>query len=286
MNILPLVTIGIPVYNCERFIELAVKSVLNQTYVNFELIITDDGSTDKTLEILKRFDDPRIILIADGENHGIAFRLNQQINMAKGKYFVRMDGDDVMFPDRVAKQIEFLEEHQGTDAIGSKAIIIDRENNVIGIRGQVRNILGINDLFISTRFMHPTVAGTTDWFRQWKYREKFSGCEDMDLWIRSFNRSCFCDLDEPLMFYRDPLHFKLKTYAYRQIRILKCAWALRKYMEGYGILFYCIIKCLSSFLIALVVHITKKDSVMIARRNQSLENRKYYQTLIDSIVSI
>ena len=79
----PLVTIGIPVYNCKDYIALAVKSVLNQTYTNFELIITDDGSTDGTLDILKQFEDPRIILIVDGENHGISYRLNQQIDLAK-----------------------------------------------------------------------------------------------------------------------------------------------------------------------------------------------------------
>ena len=79
----PLVTIGIPCYNVGKFISLSIKSVLMQTYTNFELIITDDGSTDNTVEEIRKFKDPRIKIIVDGENHGISYRLNQQIDMAK-----------------------------------------------------------------------------------------------------------------------------------------------------------------------------------------------------------
>lgn len=82
----PLVTIGIPCYNVEQFIGFAVKSVLAQTYTNFELIITDDGSTDHTVDEIRKIQDSRIKFIVDGENHGISFRLNQQIDMAKGDF--------------------------------------------------------------------------------------------------------------------------------------------------------------------------------------------------------
>ena len=81
-----LVTIGIPCYNVGRFIALSIKSVLAQTYTNFELIITDDGSTDNTVDEIRKFNDSRIKLIVDGENHGISYRLNQQIDMAKGDF--------------------------------------------------------------------------------------------------------------------------------------------------------------------------------------------------------
>ncbi len=127
----PLITIGIPVYNCESFIALAVRSVLDQTYKNFELIITDDGSKDKTVDILHHFDDPRIIIISDGENHGIVYRLNQQIKLAKGKYFVRMDGDDIMFPDRIERQVAFLETHKEVDVVGGSAVIIGDDNEIL-----------------------------------------------------------------------------------------------------------------------------------------------------------
>ena len=124
----PLVTIGIPCYNVGRFIALSIKSVLAQTYTNFELIITDDGSTDNTVDEIRKFNDSRIIMIVDGENHGISYRLNQQIDMAKGYIFIRMDGDDIMFPNRVEKQVKYLQEHPNIDVVGTGAVIIDDEN--------------------------------------------------------------------------------------------------------------------------------------------------------------
>lgn len=280
-----LVTIGIPVYNCEQFIEQALKSVLAQTYTNFELIITDDGSTDNTVEEIKKFKDPRIKLIVDGKNRGISYRLNQQIEMAKGEFFVRMDGDDLMFPDRVEKQINYLLEHPEIDVVGSSAVIIDDKNDILGIRERVKKVICINDLFLSTRFMHPTVVGRTKWFKKWKYREEFSGCEDFDLWIRSFENSCFADLKEPLMFYRDPLHFKLKTYIFRQFRIIQCDWKLRHYMRGYRIFFYCVLKAILSSVIAYVLNIIRKDSIMIERRNQPINNKSFYKDIITLILN-
>lgn len=280
----PLITIGIPVYNCKRFIVDAIKSVLNQSYNNFELIITDDGSTDNTVEEIKKFKDPRIKLIVDGINRGISYRLNQQIEMAKGEFFVRMDGDDLMFPDRVEKQINYLLEHPEIDVVGSSAVIIDDKNNILGIRERVKKVISINDLFLSTRFMHPTVVGRTQWFKKWKYREEFSGCEDFDLWIRSFNNSCFEEIKEPLMFYRDPLKFKLKTYIIRKFRIIQCDWKLRKYMKGYRIFFYCILKVILTSIIACVLYIMGKDNFVIERRNRKIKDEDLYKKILCSIL--
>ena len=90
----PLVTIAIPIYNAEKFLQYAVQSVLNQTYTNWELLLMEDGSTDSTLpiccEYVKR--DKRISLIRDGINRGLIYRLNESIQLAKGKYYARMDG--------------------------------------------------------------------------------------------------------------------------------------------------------------------------------------------------
>src|SRR5690606_13478656 len=99
------VTMGMPVYNAEKFIKMAINSVLQQSHRNFELIITDDGSTDQSMDIVESFNDSRIVLIKDSNNKGISHRLNQQIDLAKGKYFLRMDSDDIMFPDRIEKEI-------------------------------------------------------------------------------------------------------------------------------------------------------------------------------------
>lgn len=208
------VTIGIPCYNAEKFLVQSIKSVLNQSFQNWELILVDDGSTDNSLLIARAFKDERIRIISDGTNKGISYRLNQIINEAKGEYFCRMDADDIMFPDRLAIQIKYLQENPNTDVVGSFAVVIDDDNNILGLRKTSipEHIAGC---FKGVPFIHPTVTGKTKWFKKYGYTNDLKGVEDADLWIRSFNESKFVIVPEPLLFYRDPLKLKLKTYRFR-----------------------------------------------------------------------
>lgn len=278
----PLITIGIPVYNCESFIALAVRSVLDQTYKNFELIITDDGSKDKTVDILHHFDDPRIIIISDGENHGIVYRLNQQIKLAKGKYFVRMDGDDIMFPDRIERQVAFLETHKEVDVVGGSAVIIGDDNEIIGMRGYVKG----EDVYTCTGFIHPTVCAKIEFFRKYKYRDELKGIEDFDLWTRSNKVAIFKILNDPVLFYRDPLKFKLKTYLFRQEQ---CRNGLRNWLQESlitrNIYNKMLLLAYLKSILAICMHVIKCDSYMIKRRNQScpLDMKLRYQTLLNQI---
>lgn len=103
-----LITIAIPAYNCEEYIDYAIQSVINQTYKNWELLLLDDGSTDGTLKKLKTYQtDNRIKVISDGLNKGLVFRLNQSIDLAHGQYYARMDADDIMSIHRIQYQIDF-----------------------------------------------------------------------------------------------------------------------------------------------------------------------------------
>nr|NJM01501.1 glycosyltransferase family 2 protein [Desulfobacula sp.] len=104
----PLISIGMPVYNSDRFIEDAITSVLHQTFQNFELIITDDGSTDDSAKIIESFTDKRIKFLRGEVNLGISSRINHQVNIASGGFFVRMDADDIMFPSRIEEQFSFF----------------------------------------------------------------------------------------------------------------------------------------------------------------------------------
>ncbi|MDF0718815.1 glycosyltransferase [Kaistella sp. PBT33-4] len=213
-KLLPLVTVGIPLYNAEKFISLAIKSVLSQTYGHFELIITDDGSTDDSVKIVQSFKDDRIQLLSDGRNFGLPYRLNQQIGMAQGKFFVRMDADDIMFPDRLEKQIDYLQKHPNIDAVGSSVVIVDDDNQAVAFR-KAELLSEYRQLFRTILFNHPTVAGKTAFFKENPYSEQYDGVEDAELWLRTFQNGNFGILEEPLLFYRDPLIFKLKTYRYR-----------------------------------------------------------------------
>lgn len=284
----PFVTIGIPTYNVGRFIALSIKSVLAQTYSNFELIITDDGSTDNTVEEIRKFNDPRIKLIVGTENRGISYRLNQQIDMAKGVFFFRMDGDDIMFLDRVEKQVNYLLGHPDVDVVGANAIVIGESNVIFGAREYKRRNISKAELFCSARFIHPTVAGKTTWFRKWKYKESASGCEDVDLWIRSFDRSVFADLACPVLFYRDPLRFKLKTYLHRQKKIISTIWGLRKEAPTFISIIHSYMHTIVATIVSIILCSIGKDKQMIARRNKSItdDDSLAYYNLLNAIESL
>ncbi len=283
----PLVSVVIPAYNCEKTIQYTICSVINQTFTDFELLIFDDGSTDDTTNIIESFSDIRIKLYKDGYNKGIACRLNQLINLASGHYLIRMDGDDLMFHDRLERQVKFLQEHPDVDVVGAPAIVIDENNNILGLRGRASRIWSFDDLFMSSRFIHPTVAGKTEWFRNWKYDESLSGCEDMDLWIRSFKKSVFADILEPVLFYCEPLTFRLKTYLKRQTLLLRYSWGMRRYMDNKGHILKLICKIVVSSIAAAFLHIIRCDDRMIRRRNEQLakDSITNYNYILSKIVT-
>lgn len=106
---MPKVSVILPVYNCDQYIFETIQSVLNQTFADFELLIVDDCSTDKTVAIIKQFDDDRIQLILKEKNTGYTDSLNYAVSIAKGQYIARMDGDDICVSTRFEKQVAFLE---------------------------------------------------------------------------------------------------------------------------------------------------------------------------------
>ena len=102
------ITIGLPFYNAENYLELAIKSVFAQTYQDWELILMDDGSTDRSLEIAKSINDPRVSVYSDGKNKKLAARLNEIVRLAKYDYLARMDADDLMSTKRIETQMNIL----------------------------------------------------------------------------------------------------------------------------------------------------------------------------------
>lgn len=266
-----LITIGIPFFNADQFIEKSIKSVLSQTFESFELILSDDGSTDRSLEIVKSICDPRVIILSDGKNRGISYRLNEQISIAKGKYFARMDSDDIMFPDRLKKQIEFLENNPEVDVVGSYAIVIDDENQILGLRETIVPKT-IDNCFKAVPFIHPTVMGKTNWFKKYKYIDELKGVEDADLWIRSFNSSKFGLIQEPLLFYRDPPILKLNTYKFRIFQSIKLYEKNIHLLNNsiFLLLKFKIIAILKLF-IYIMLHYSNFESVLINKRNRKLD---------------
>lgn len=215
-----MVTIGMPVFNTDRYIAFAIKSILKQTHSNFELIIIDDGSTDNTKEIITSFKDPRIKFFHFEKNLGIASRLNEIIAMAKGKYFARMDADDIMFPNRLAVQVQFLEQHPEFDVIGSTAVVINEKNEVIGLR-EIKEKSTFKDAVQRSIFIHPSIIGHINWFKNNLYDINLSGAEDYELFLRTFLNASFMNLQDPLLFYRDIAGNDLSPYIFRQKMVTK-----------------------------------------------------------------
>ncbi len=122
-----LVSVIMPAYNGERYIGKAIESVLKQTYSDIELIIVEDASTDKTLDVIKRYSDERISLFVNEENQGIAFSTNRAISNAKGSYVALLDDDDEFFPDKIKKQVEFMESHPEIDILGGRTEIVTED---------------------------------------------------------------------------------------------------------------------------------------------------------------
>ena len=115
----PRVTIALPVYNGGATLKLAVHSVLQQSFTDWELIILDDASTDNSLEVMRSFDDPRIRLVEGEHNLGLSARLNMAVDMACGDYFARMDQDDISLPLRLGKQLGYLQKHGEVDLLAT-----------------------------------------------------------------------------------------------------------------------------------------------------------------------
>src|SRR5581483_9504087 len=115
----PIVTVLMSVYNGERYLREAIESILVQTWQDFELVCINDGSTDQSREIVLSFNDPRIRLVDNEQNLGLAKSLNKGLMLARGNLIARQDADDISEPDRLLKQVAFLEQWSEIVLVGS-----------------------------------------------------------------------------------------------------------------------------------------------------------------------
>jgi glycosyltransferase involved in cell wall biosynthesis len=202
---LPLVSIGLQFFNNEKTLHLAITSILNQTYQNWELILHNDGSSDRSLDIARRFSDPRIRLFTDDANLKRPKRLNTSLRLAQGKYYAIMDGDDIAYPDRIIKQVECLEIHPSVDLVGAGMLVFGKNGEAIGKRQPpLTHAEIVSAPWAGFPIAQPTFMGRLDWFRKYYYDERaLGGVEDQDLLLRSYRTSTFANLPCILMGYRE-----------------------------------------------------------------------------------
>lgn len=277
------ISVGMPVYNAEKHIRLAIKSILNQTFTDFELIITDDGSTDNTVKIIKSFKDSRIKLYTDSQNRGIGFRLNQQINLASGQYFARMDADDLMFPNRLEIQLKYMQLNQSIDLIGGQAVVINDLNCIVGLR-RVKEKYSFRDSVKHSIFIHPTIFGKLSWFKANLYDENYSGTEDHELYMRTYKNSSFCNLSEPVLFYRDGADFRLKTYLHRQNELIN-SFIKNKTIINDSVLVSRIISVIYvKSLFVKLLNFIRLEKILINNRNEKIDANEliYFDNILKS----
>lgn len=196
---MPKVSVILPVYNCEQYIFETIQSVLNQTFTDFELLIVDDCSTDKTVAIIKEFDDDRIQLTLKEKNTGYTNSLNYAISIAKGQYIARMDGDDICVSTRFEKQVAFLDANPNIILCGSAIQIIG--TNTVLRHPSNHEAIKVK-LCFGTAFYHPSVMGRVEVFQANPYDKKYEPAEDYDLWTRLVFQGQLANLEEVLLLYR------------------------------------------------------------------------------------
>lgn len=193
------ITVGICFFNDEAHLEKAIKSVFNQTIKEWKLILIDDGSSDCSLQIAKEYtSDSRVTLVSDGKNLKLARRLNQIADLSDTDYLARMDADDIMSPDRLAVQLNILNNNPEIDVLGANAYTIDMYDNIQGARWNPSDTLLRVDSFI-----HPSVIMRTSWAQQNKYPEFMERAQDAYLWYKTRSNSSFYSTSIPLLFYRE-----------------------------------------------------------------------------------
>lgn len=232
----PLVTIGLSIYNGGATLADAVNSIRAQTYENWELILIDDGSRDDSARIAGGFTDRRILALSDGMNKGLPARLNEAVAMAQGKYFCRMDQDDIAFPQRLASQVEFLESNPEVDLIASSVVVFRDDGSLTGVIevAQSHEAIGRRP-WKGFYFPHPAWMGKKSWFSAHRYVPTADGAEDQLLLYASFDTSRFAGLREVLLAYREDSRSFRKMYKRRLVfwrAIGKDALARRKFMDA------------------------------------------------------
>lgn len=242
------ITIAIPFYNAERYLADAIRSVFAQTYQNWELILIDDGSTDSSLQIASSIKDPRVRVIADGQNKKLATRLNEVSKLATYNIIARMDADDLMATNRLEKQLQILKNNPTIDLVSTGVYSVTNSLQMVGARGVSANNITLKQLlFKEIGVTHAAILAKKEWYLRNTYNTNLKIAQDYDLWLRASVKNDFniVLIADPLYFYREEGNATMKKLlaAYKNERVM-----YKKYAGTY----YNYL-CVKSFLKSLVV---------------------------------
>ena len=203
----PLVTVLMTAYNTERFIDLAIKSLLKQTYRQLEIIVVDVGSTDKTAAkaVRRAKRDGRLTLFSLPRNCGPSLASNFGLERSRGQFLARMDADDIAFPDRIEKQVSFLDHHPEVVIVGGQCLLINEEGEIIGEkRFPTDHRVIYRSLFQMNPIQHPACMINRRLLPQGKifYHNHSVLAHDLELVFELAQYGQLANLDEPVLYYR------------------------------------------------------------------------------------
>lgn len=203
---LPKVTVLMPVYDGEQHLREAIDSILGQTFSDFEFLIINDGSTDRSAEIIRTYADPRIRVLDNGRNIGLIETLNKGMRAARAEYIARMDCDDISLPMRLEKQVAFMESRTDVGVCGTWYTVFNGEE-----RHSVEYPLKPERikcyLFYYPGIAHPTAMMRRSVFIENNlfYDQSFKDAEDYDLWTRAVHYTRLANIPQVLLLYRKSL---------------------------------------------------------------------------------
>ena len=205
---MPAISVILSVYNHEIYIKKCIQSILDQSYKDWELIIIDDGSTDKSYNELKKFEqtDDRIKIIKNEKNQGLPKSLNHGISVSNGEFIIRVDADDICLQNRFEVLVNNItkKENSNIDVLGSNAYFVNKENKIIGQSSMPINSEDFKkEIYKRNPFIHSSVIIRKSFLlKNNLYDKKFIKAQDYDLWLRGYKYNNYKNLEKILLNYR------------------------------------------------------------------------------------
>ncbi len=200
---MPTISIGLPVYNATRTLRLAVTSVLEQSFQDWELIICDDASTDDSFEIANSIRDPRIRVVRNNRNLGLSACLDRIVELAQAPLIARMDSDDLLHPERMKRQVEVFESDPDLEVVSTDAFVVDNENRVLGGRRKGAITSTPAEILWHNGPIHASIMARRTWCARFPYVHSLFRGEDLELWARALPVTNHFHLAEQLYFIRE-----------------------------------------------------------------------------------